>query len=143
MLTVADKDKPDLLPIAQRLKKLGFNIYATEGTACFLKEKRISARPIKKLHEGRPNIADAIQNKDIQLIINTPVGRSSQHDDSYIRIKAIQQKIPYITTMAAAEASISGIEAIRKKSVMPKALQEYHEEVRNDRSGRVAAAASC
>ncbi|GAH17332.1 unnamed protein product [marine sediment metagenome] len=76
LLTVADKDKSDLLPIAKEIHKLGFNIYATEGTSHFLKEHGIPNRKIKKLHEGRPNIVDAIKNKDLQLIINTPIGRS-------------------------------------------------------------------
>jgi len=86
LLTVADKDKPQLLHIAQRLKELGFEIYATEGTARFLNEKGISTTAIKKLHEGRPNIADAIQNRELNLIINTPIGRGSKYDDSYIYV---------------------------------------------------------
>jgi carbamoyl-phosphate synthase large subunit len=126
LLTVADKDKPELLTIAQRLKKGGFNIYATENTSRFLKEHGITNTQINKLNEGRPDIADAIKNKEIQLIINTPVGRLSKYDDSYIRIMAIQQKIPYITTIQAAKASVEGIEAVKKKITLPKSLQEYH-----------------
>ncbi len=128
LLTVADKDKSDLLPIAKEIHKLGFNIYATEGTSHFLKEHGISNRKIKKLHEGRPNIVDAIKNKDLQLIINTPIGRSSKYDDSYIRIMAIQHKVPYITSIAAAQASVEGTEAIKKHKILPKSLQEYHRE---------------
>ncbi|RKY42583.1 MAG: carbamoyl phosphate synthase large subunit [Candidatus Makaraimicrobium thalassicum] len=129
LLTVTDKDKSTLLPIAQQLQKLGFNFYATEGTSRFLEENGIKNNLIKKLHEGRPNLADAIKNKDIHLIVNTPVGRSSKYDDSYIRLMAIQQKIPYITSMAAAEASVEGIQAIRTKKVLPKSLQDYHKEI--------------
>ncbi|MFH1553174.1 MAG: hypothetical protein ABID83_06035, partial [Candidatus Omnitrophota bacterium] len=70
-----------------------------------------------------------IKNKEIHLIVNTPVGRGSKYDDSYIRIMAVQQKIPYITSMAAAEASIEGIQAIREKKVLPKALQDYYEDL--------------
>jgi len=128
LLTVADKDKPDLLPIARGIHKLGFKIYTTEGTSRFLKEHGIPNTKIKKLHEGRPNIVDAIKNKDIQLIINTPVGRSSKYDDSYIRIMAIQHKVPYITSIAAARASVEGTEAIKKHKILPKSLQEYHRE---------------
>jgi len=128
LLTVADKDKAELVPIAKKLKDLGFTIYATENTGRYLKGKGISTIDIKKLHEGRPNIADAINNNEIHLIINTPIGRSSKYDDSYIRIKAIQHKIPYITTMAAAEASVEGIEAIKKKDILPISIQDYHKE---------------
>ena len=131
LLTVADEDKPHLVSIARGLKKLGFNIYATEGTSCFLKEKKIENIPIKKIHEGRPNIADAIKNKEINLIINTPVGKSSKYDDSYIRTRAIQYKIPYITSLTAAQASIEGIEAVKKDSRrLPKSLQDYHKELK-------------
>ncbi|MBL7084598.1 MAG: carbamoyl-phosphate synthase large subunit [Candidatus Omnitrophica bacterium] len=129
LLTVADKDKPHVVTIAQKLKKLGFNIYATEGTGNFLKEKGIENTIVKKLYEGRPNIADAIKNKEINLVINTPVGRSGKYDDSYIRIKAIQYKIPYITSLTAAEASVEGIESVKKTKGLPKSLQDYHKEL--------------
>ncbi|MFH1905368.1 MAG: carbamoyl-phosphate synthase large subunit [bacterium] len=125
LLTIADKDKPFLIPIAQRIKKLGFNIYATKGTAKFLKENSIQNTEIKKLHEGRPNITDAVKNKEINLIINTPVGRSGKHDDSYIRRTAIQHRIPYITSITAAEASIEGIESVTKTRSLPRSLQDY------------------
>ena len=128
LLTVADRDKPDLAPIARQLKKLGFNIFATENTSKYLKEKGIPNTLINKVAEGRPDIVDAIKNKEIQLIINTPVGRLSKYDDSYIRILAIQQKIPYITTMQAAKASVEGIEDVKKKDTFPKSLQDYHKE---------------
>ncbi|MBN1871510.1 MAG: carbamoyl-phosphate synthase large subunit [Candidatus Omnitrophica bacterium] len=126
LLTVAEKDKEDLLPIARRLKKVGFKIYATSGTSEFLTKNKINNIEIKKLHEGRPNIADAIKNKEIKLIINTPAGRASQYDDSYIRIMAIQYKLPYITTIAAAEASAEGIEAAKKSKIAPRSLQDYY-----------------
>jgi len=126
VLTVADEDKVYLVPIAQRIKKLGFNIYATQGTSRFLSKKGIANTMIKKLHEGRPNIADAIKNKELHLVINTPVGRESKYDDSYIRIMAIQHKIPYITSLAAAKASIEGIESVIKTKSSPKSIQDYH-----------------
>ncbi len=126
LLTVAGKDKPYLLPVAEKLKKLGFKIYATEGTGKFLKENKIETTLINKLHEGRPNIGDAIRNKEVHLVINTPVGKSSKYDDSYIRMSAIQHKIPYITTIAAAQASVEGIEAAKKGDISPKSLQDYY-----------------
>jgi len=129
LLTVADKDKKKLLPIAKKLKALGFNIYTTEGTSNFLREKGLDCVCIKKLHEGRPNIADAIKNKEVQLIINTPLGKVSKYDDSYIRISAIQHKIPYITSMTAAEASTEGIEAMKKSKLVPKSLQDYYKDL--------------
>lgn len=83
---------------------------------------------MKKLHEGRPNITDLIKNRELNLIVNTPAGRTSKHDDSYIRIMAIQHKIPHITTMAAAFASVEAIEEIKKKGISPKAIQDYYKE---------------
>ena len=127
LLTVADKDKPSLLPIAKKIKDLGLNIYATKGTSEFLRKNGIENLEIKKLQEGRPNITDAIKNNDIQLVINTPIGKDSKYDDSYIRMTAIQRKTPYVTSIAAAEASVAGIAAMKgNKDMVPKALQEYH-----------------
>ncbi len=126
LLTVTEKDKQELLPIAKKIKKMNFNIFATEGTHRFLKDNDIDSVKIKKLHEGRPNISDAIKNGNIHLVINTPAGRSSKYDDSYIRIMAIQQKVPYITSMAAAWASIEGIDAAQNKEIEIKPLQEYY-----------------
>ncbi|MEE9499886.1 MAG: carbamoyl-phosphate synthase large subunit, partial [Candidatus Omnitrophota bacterium] len=138
LLTVADKDKKSLLPIARRIKSLGFNIYATEGTSRFLSERGIENTMIKKLHEGKPNIADAINNKETNLIINTPVGRSSKYDDSYIRMSAIKHKIPYITSLTAAEASVEGIESMTKGESLPKSLQDYYKCLSGDTQGRQA-----
>jgi carbamoyl-phosphate synthase large subunit len=127
LLTVADKDKHSLLPIAQRLNKLGFTILATRNTSQYLNENGVDNREILKLYEGRPHILDAIKNNEIQLIINTPVGRLSKDDDSFIRMQAIQQKIPYVTSIAAAVASVDGIEAIKNEKTEPVSLQEYYE----------------
>ena len=127
LLTVADKDKFSVLPLAKKIKDMGFNVFATEGTSKFLRDNKIENTEIKKIHEGRPNISDALKNNELQLIINTPVGKSSKYDDSYIRMMAIQRKTPYVTSIAAAEASIEGIEAVKNHtSLPPKALQEYH-----------------
>ncbi|MBN1384261.1 MAG: carbamoyl-phosphate synthase large subunit [Elusimicrobia bacterium] len=126
LLTVAKKDRELLIPSAEKIEKLGFKILATEGTSESLNEHKIANTLIKKVHEGRPNIADAIKNNEIHLIINTPVGRDSKFDDSYIRMLAIQKKIPYVTSIAAAAASIDGIIAAKKGKLPPKSLQEYY-----------------
>jgi carbamoyl-phosphate synthase large subunit len=130
LLTVTNKDKrSSLVAIAKRLKQLGFNIYTTQRTGRYLEKNEVSSTKINKLNEGRPDIADAIKNKDIHLIINTTYGRDSKEDDSYIRKMAIQYKVPYITTMAAAEASVEGIEAVKSQKITPLSLQDYHKEV--------------
>lgn len=126
VLTVADNAKKALLPVAKKIAKLGFKIYATEGTSRFLEDAGVENEAIKKLHEGRPNLEDAIKNGEVHLIINTPIGKSSKHDDSYIRMMAIQNKIPYITSMAAASASAEGIESAKKGGLDPKSLQDYY-----------------
>ena len=111
------------------MRKLGFGILSTDGTGEFLKLHGIENTQVKKLHEGRPNIADSIKNEEINLIINTPIGKASMYDDSYIRRMAIQHKLPYITSMAAAEASVEGIESVTKKGFSPKCLQDYYKEL--------------
>jgi carbamoyl-phosphate synthase large subunit len=126
LLTVAGKDKELLPPIARKLAVLGFKIFATEKTSAFLTAQKIENTFIKKIHEGQPNIADSIKNGELHLVINTPEGRGSQVDDSYIRMMAIQRKLPYVTSMAAAEATVEGIAAAKKDKITPKSLQEYH-----------------
>jgi carbamoyl-phosphate synthase large subunit len=132
LISVVDRDKKDVLGVARYLKEAGFGILATEGTHRFLAENGVEATAIKKVHEGRPNIVDAIHNKEIDLIINTPVGKSSKYDDSYIRKTAIRYKVPYITTTAAAKAAAEGIRAYLGSNggVSVKSLQEYHREIR-------------
>ena len=130
LMTVSDHDKPASLQMARRFQKLGFNILATRGTCLFFNENGIQAVPIEKMHEGRPNIVDAIKNGEIQLVINTPSGKLSKDDDSYIRKAAIKYKIPYITTLAAAVATARGIEAWQKGEGGVKSIQEYHQDIR-------------
>jgi carbamoyl-phosphate synthase large subunit len=126
LLTVTEKDKKELVNVAKRLAELGFTLHATAGTQKYLKDKGVDSVFINKIHEGRPNIADAIKNRQISLIINTPSGMRGKRDDSYIRMMAIQYKIPYITTMAAAKASVEGIEEMKSRDSGPVSLQEYH-----------------
>jgi carbamoyl-phosphate synthase large subunit len=129
LITVTERDRPGALEAARRLAELGFSIMATEGTQKFLAENGIASSPILKMHEGRPNITDAIKNGEIHLIINTPVGRASVHDDSYIRKAAIKYQVPYITTTAAAIAAAKGISALRQGQGAVRSLQQYHARV--------------
>jgi carbamoyl-phosphate synthase large subunit len=126
LISVCSPDHQAALAPAQRFQEMGFRILATEGTHAFLTANGVNSESIKKLTEGRPNILDAITNREIQLVINTPVGRLSQHDDSYIRKAAIKYKVPYITTIAAARAAADGIAAFRAGRSEVKSLQEYH-----------------
>ena len=128
LISVARRERKYLLPIAQHIHELGFEIFATEGTSKFLTENGIPNTHVKKLLEGRPNIGDMIKNKQLNLIFNTPVGREGKTSDSYIRMMATQHKIPYMTTIAAANATVKGIQAVlHNKDASPKSLQEYHE----------------
>ncbi len=130
LITISDPDKAAILEVARAFSELGFNIKATKGTEDFLAEHGIKTERILKMHEGRPNIVDAIKNKEILLVINTPSGKLSQHDDSYIRKAAIKYKLPYITTTAAAVAAVKGIAAIREGRGGVKSLQNYHADIR-------------
>ena len=129
LITLAEPDKPVGLKAARKFQELGFEIIATGGTQKFFTDNGIKARPILKMHEGRPNIVDAIKNGEIQLLINTPSGKLSQYDDSYIRKAAIKYRIPYITTTAAAVATAAGIAAGREKTTIVKSLQSYHADI--------------
>ena len=128
LLSLAEKNSV-ALQVGHEFARLGFKIKATEGTHKFLAEHDIQSELIRKMHEGRPNIVDGIMNKDIQLVINTPIGKRGQYDDSYIRKAAIQHKIPYVTTLAAAIASAKGIAASRKGYGGVKSLQSYHRDI--------------
>ncbi|MCX5646344.1 MAG: carbamoyl-phosphate synthase large subunit [Phycisphaerae bacterium] len=126
LITVTDEDKKNALKVAREFQKLGFRIKATEGTYKYLAQNGVKAEQILKMHEGRPNIVDAIKNGEIQLLVNTPAGRLSSHDDSYIRKAAIKYKIPYITTTAAAAAAVKGIAEARNGTAPVRSLQSYH-----------------
>lgn len=129
LMSVTDADKKGALQAAKLFVEAGFAIIATEGTGRYFTANGVSASVINKLYEGRPNILDAISNGEIQLVINTPIGKRSQNDDSYIRKAAIRKKIPYITTMAAALAGAKGISeraAAGGVEPEPMPLQEFH-----------------
>ena len=126
LISVTDPDKPEALEVAREFAKLGFDLIATEGTRQYLSTNGVKCEKILKINEGRPNIVDAIKNGEIQLVINTPIGKRGTTDDSYIRKTAIKHKISYITTMAAARAAAKGIAAFRGKEAAVFSLQRYH-----------------
>ncbi len=127
LFSVNDRDKQELVEIARAIYDNGFKIMATGRTCDMIREAGMEAQKISKLNEGRPNILDAITNKQIDLIINTPNDKKGAVDDSYIRKAAIKNKIPYMTTMAAAKATAAGIHSMKKGEGAPvKSLQEYH-----------------
>jgi len=127
LITVMERDRPRGLLVARAFDSLGFRILATVGTAGYLAANGVACETILKLHEGRPNIADAIKNDEIDLVVNTPAGKTSEFDDSYIRKAAIRHRVPYITTTAAALAAAEGIAANRRSSDQVRSLQSYHE----------------
>ena len=130
LISVNSKDKPEIVEIAKSLAEDGFKILATGRTCDVICEAGIEAEKIQKLHEGRPNILDAITNGQIDLIINSPAGKESVTDDSYLRKAAIKAKIPYMTTAAAAKATAKGIRYVKKSGNQGiKSLQELHGEI--------------
>lgn len=132
LLSVNDQDKPELIELAQGFYDCGFKIFATGKSYELIKSANIPATKVKKLYEGRPNILDYMSNGQIQLIVNSPVGKASVYDDSYLRKNAIKQRIPYHTTMAAAKASLEGIKFIKKHGDSEVfSLQDWHAKITN------------
>ena len=128
LISVNRTDKQYVVDVAKKFRQAGFNIVATGTTYELLKENGIECEKILKMQEGRPNIVDAIVNKKIQLIVNTPSRKESVFDDSYIRKNAIKHKVPYITTIAAASASADGILAAQsEQEIGVQSLQKLHE----------------
>ncbi len=128
-ISVKKSDREKIVEVAKKLKELGFKILATNGTAKFLKEYGIEAEVINKISQGRPNVLDAIINRQIDLIINTPSGKGGKTEGYMIRRAAVDYGIPYITTVSGAKAAVTGIEAIKRGKLSVKSLQEYHEEL--------------
>jgi carbamoyl-phosphate synthase large subunit len=129
LISIANRDKQAVLKVARAFRDLGFRIRATHGTHQFLADHDIPSDPIQKQHEGRPNIVDGIMNKEIHLVINTPAGKSSKQDDSYIRKAAIKYRVPYITTLPAALAAAQGIADRKLQPTQVRSLQEYHRDI--------------
>jgi carbamoyl-phosphate synthase large subunit len=130
LMSVNRKDKEDIVALAKRYNAAGFEIVATGNTCDLITAAGIPAKKIKKLYEGRPNVLDAITNGEIDLIINSPIGKESVSDDSYLRKAAIKTKTPYMTTIAAAKATIEGIEYLKTHdNCESKSLQQLHSEI--------------
>jgi carbamoyl-phosphate synthase large subunit len=126
-VTVNDSDKPTVTPIARRFHEMGFVLYATDGTARHLRAFGVPTRTVSKLHEGRPHGVDLMVNGDVQLLINTPLGKHAQYDDYRLRQTAIAQGVSYTTTMSAAAAACDAILALKSRKPTVRSLQEWHQ----------------
>ena len=129
-ISVNDHDKPTVTPIARRFHEMGFTLYATAGTAQYLRGRGIPTQGVRKIHEGRPHGVDLMLNGEIQLLINTPLGKHAQHDDYVLRQTAISKRISYTTTMSAASAACDAILSLRSRAPAVCSLQEWHQILR-------------
>src|SRR5262245_53126582 len=125
-VSVNNDDKANLVAIARDLAHLGFRLLATRGTAVYLRAHGLEVDVVFKVNEGRPNIADEIVNRKVDLIINTPLGRESFFDDRAVRRAAMTHEVPCITTLTGAAAAVSAIRAMREQGVGVRALQDYY-----------------
>jgi carbamoyl-phosphate synthase large subunit len=125
-ITVNDSDKPTVLPIARRFHELGFKLFATEGTAKYLRGRGVPAERVFKVHEGRPHGMDLIVNGQVQLLINTPLGKHAFRDDYSLRQQAIAHGVPYTTTLSAASAACDAVLALRSRPPAVRCLQDWH-----------------
>ena len=126
-LSTHDRDKNALVAVAQRLISQGFQLVATSGTAEHLSAAGLAVTAVLKVHEGRPNVEDAIRSGQIQLIINTPIGRQAAHDDRYLRRAALDYHVPTVTTLAGARAAVEAVAALQAQNELPiHALQDLH-----------------
>jgi carbamoyl-phosphate synthase large subunit len=130
LITIGDRDKDKIVLTAHNFCDMGFDIMATGGTKTFLEKNGIGSQFINKIYEKRPNIVDALVNGEIDLVVNTPAGKQSEYDDSYIRKTAIKCNVPYITTTAAAFAATQGIKERLNGAYKVKSIQDYHREIR-------------
>jgi carbamoyl-phosphate synthase large subunit len=129
LITVTDNDKPTVTPIARRFDEMGFEVFATAGTARYLRARGIPAKTVLKIHEGRPNCLDMIVNRDVGLLINTPLGKHAQLDDYKLRQAAIVNRVSYTTTMSAASAASDAILALKSRKSAVRSLQEWQAEL--------------
>ena len=123
-LSVHDRDKRGLLPVALRLHQLGFDLVATEGTADFVRSQGVPIERVHKLHEGRPHVADRIINGEIALVVNTPLGPTAHDEDAFIRQAALKHRVPCITTLSGAMAAAEGIDALQRGTLSVEPLQK-------------------
>ncbi len=126
IMSMKDADKAGTVPVAGHLQAMGFKILATRGTASYLREHGLIVEPVNKVKEGRPHLVDAIKNRQARMVVNTVGSASSHHDSLSIRREAIQQNIPYFTTIQGIRAAVTAIEAMRKSPLTIKPLQAYH-----------------
>ena len=126
-ISVNNDDKANVVPIARDLRDLGFALYATRGTAAYLRAHGVDAQVVFKINEGRPHVADHILNRAIDLVINTPLGRESFFDDVSVRRVAMTHGVPCITTLTGATAAVAAIRALKSEELTVRAIQEYHE----------------
>ena len=130
-ISVNDHDKPAVIPIAHDLESLGFTLVATRGTAAALRAGGVKVEKVFKVNEARPNVVDRIKSAEIDLIINTPLGRKSRFDDKAIRRAAVQHGVTCITTLSAASAAIQGIRALQQGETHVASLQKLHQQKRS------------
>ena len=127
LITVNDKDKPEVAEVAKGFANCGFKVLASENTAKVIADAGVEVKVVNKLKEGRPNMLDLMMNGKIDIVVNTPIGQDRMEDDSYLRKTAIKKKIPYITTIAAAKATVSGLISMNRAGIGEvKSLQELH-----------------
>jgi carbamoyl-phosphate synthase large subunit len=140
IITVNDRDKPTVTPIARRLHDMGFQITATGGTARYLRARGVPCESVFKVGEGRPDMADRLISGEVALLINTPLGKKSQYDDYTTRRAALAHGVPYVTTMSAAAAAADGVSALRSRRREVRSLQERHVDLAAEAAGAGAAA---
>jgi carbamoyl-phosphate synthase large subunit len=128
LISVRNADKPAILPLAQRLMKLGFSILATSGTAAFLTEHNVACTMVNKISQGRPHLLDKVQDNQIQWIINTSMGSRTTEDSYIIRRSALDYHLPYTTTTSGALSMVRALETVREKEIQVKAIQEYFQQ---------------
>jgi carbamoyl-phosphate synthase large subunit len=129
LITVNDADKPNVTPIARRFHEMGFALYATGGTARYLRARGIPVTRVFKVHEGRPHCLDMIVNGDVQLLVNTPLGKHAQRDDYTMRQAAIRHHVAYTTTLSAASAASDAILSLRSRRPSVRSLQEWQQDI--------------
>ena len=141
-LSVCDRDKEEVIPVARELAGLGFRLVATRGTAAALKYHGIVAEAVYKVNEGQPNIVDHVKSGKVSLILNTPLGRESQYDEKSIRRAAIRYHVPCITTLAAARAAVQGIRALQQHTCEVASLQRLHKKAEQSAAAQVSSASN-
>jgi carbamoyl-phosphate synthase large subunit len=138
IVSVHDRDQPTLVPIAERLARMGFEILATGGTCDVFAAHAIPVRRVFKLGEGRPDVVDLIKNGEVALLINTPLGKKSQYDDYALRRAALIHNVPYITTTSGAMAAAVGIASLRQGKLRVRALQDWLQNAPGAARGKAA-----